>query len=320
MISDLKVFISSKEDELENERLVVKRVIESLLLNPISSEERSATFRSITETNEKEVRSSHIYIGLFKQKYSPPTINEYRIARSNMVKPFIFKKYVKESQPLDEKLKEFLNEIEEPNEGIVTEYFIDIFDLEKKVKKAIMEFLSVHYLTTNEVGIETPSKAAFEKDEEIDFIDDTITGSYRVLQERQIRELTDNELVKFGFNLSVKFRNKIKIVALKLPNIIKGDNIVDIEVRGTVYKGFLDLFVRDSEGNDLWFPDPGTWNNITDQGMLELKNEYKSSGWSFKIPDYIKKNFKVYVLVFEDSDGNTWDKRKVATGVEVVLQ
>ena len=108
MVSDLKVFISSKEGELENERLMVKRVIESLLLKPISSEERSATFKSMAETNEKEVRSSDIYIGIFKSEFSPATIREFHIARENMIKPFIFKKRVADSEPRNEELKKFL--------------------------------------------------------------------------------------------------------------------------------------------------------------------------------------------------------------------
>jgi hypothetical protein len=131
MTDKLKVFISSKEGELENERLMVKREIESLLLNSVSSEVSSATFKSMKETNEKEVRSSNIYIGIFGRTYSPATIKEYRIARSSMIKPFIFKKYLKESEPRDIQLIGFLKEVEDPEQGIVTEYFLDIFDLKK---------------------------------------------------------------------------------------------------------------------------------------------------------------------------------------------
>jgi hypothetical protein len=131
MTDKLKVFISSKEGELENERLMVKREIESLLLNSVSSEVSSATFKSMKETNEKEVRSSNIYIGIFGRTYSPATIKEYRFARSSMIKPFIFKKYLKESEPRDIQLIGFLKEVEDPEQGIVTEYFLDIFDLKK---------------------------------------------------------------------------------------------------------------------------------------------------------------------------------------------
>jgi hypothetical protein len=131
MTDKLKVFISSKEGELENERLMVKREIESLLLNSVSSEVSSATFQSMKETNEKEVRSSNIYIGIFGRTYSPATIKEYRFARSSMIKPFIFKKYLKESEPRDIQLIGFLKEVEDPEQGIVTEYFLDIFDLKK---------------------------------------------------------------------------------------------------------------------------------------------------------------------------------------------
>jgi hypothetical protein len=319
MTPDLKVFISSKEGELESERLIVKKVIESLFLNPIGSEERSATYRSMTEVNKQEVRSSHIYIGLFKGLYSKATIDEYRIATSSQKILFIFKKYLKESEHIDEELKEFLKEIEDPDRGIVTEYFINIFDLKWKVKKAIMEFLSDYYLTKSAIEIDTPPKATIVSDD-IEYFDDTVEDTYLVPKDGKIVELTDNELIKFGFNLSNKFHNKVKIKKALLPDIIKDIDLdIYVEIFGTVSKGFLDLFIRDSENNDLWFPDEGTWDKNNDQGSLELKDSYKSCRWSFKIPDYAKKNFRIYVLVFEDSDGHTLDKRKVVTGVEVLI-
>ncbi|TVP41793.1 DUF4062 domain-containing protein [Candidatus Nitrosocosmicus arcticus] len=128
MADQLKVFISSKEGELESERLMVIKAIKSLFLNPVSSEIRSAKFRSMKEVNEKEVRSSDIYIGIFGRKYSSPTIQEFSIAKSSMIKRFIFKKYLKESETRDEQLKQIVKEVEDAEQGTVTEYFLDIFD------------------------------------------------------------------------------------------------------------------------------------------------------------------------------------------------
>ncbi len=54
---------------------------------------------------------------------------------------------------------------------------------------------------------------------------------------------------------------------------------------------------------------------INDEGELTLNGEHSPCEWSFRIPDYANENFRTFVLIFEDSEGNTQDKRKVVTGV-----
>jgi hypothetical protein len=183
-----------------------------------------------------------------------------------------------------------------------------------------MELLSEYYLSNNAIYVEPPPKSI--SIDQVEFkINDNAVDMNKLQKERKITELTDKELVKFGFNLSHKFRNKVKIQTVRLPDIFRNEyQIISAEISGTISKGFIDLFIRDSENNDFWFPDEETWNKNKDEGKLELNNGYKYCSWSFTIPDYSKENFRIYVLVFEDSDGNTRDKRKVAGGVEVFLK
>ncbi len=134
-----------------------------------------------------------------------------------------------------------------------------------------------------------------------------------------IRQLSEEELTKFKFNLPSKFEDRVTIVNVYISTIKKNENTsIKVTLSGTISKGFLDLFIRDSYDNDFWFPDINYWNNIKDEGMLDLNNETKLCEWSFKLSDYAKGNFRIFVLIFEDSDGNTYDKRKVVTGVEVL--
>lgn len=308
MTESLRVFISSREKELSYERLMVIRTIKSLLLTPISSEDRSATFVSMEEMNQKEVRSSHIYIGIFGRCYSDPIIREFYLARQNGKQTLIFKKNVGDLKR-DPDLQNFLDTIQHSRKGLVTEYFSDIFDLRKKVKKAIIGLMSERYLSYTSIDIENLSS---EYSQLIDM--------ENIPKRIEIRPLSIEELIKFKFNLPSKFKDSISIQEVSISQLNKyNDTNITVYLHGTISKGFISLFIRDSDNNDFWFPDKSHWNIVNDEGELSLSKTYELCKWSFKVPDYAKEPFRIFVLIFEDSDGNTQDKRKVVTGVELCI-
>ncbi|TVP41792.1 hypothetical protein [Candidatus Nitrosocosmicus arcticus] len=101
-----------------------------------------------------------------------------------------------------------------------------------------MEFLSEYYLSNDAINVESPSRST---------IIEGVVEMDRIAQERKIKELTNEELAKFNFNISNKFRNKIRIDAVTIPNLVKNEYLlINAEVSGTISKGFLDLFIRDS--------------------------------------------------------------------------
>jgi hypothetical protein len=306
----LRVFVSSKAKELENERLMVIKTIQSLYMDPVSSESRSATFVSMEEANQKEVRSSDIYIGIFARCYSEPTIKEFHVARENNKVTLIFKKIVRESEPRDPELQEFLTRIQDVKKGMVTEYFSNIFDLRKKVKKALLNLLVEQYLTINSINIEAPRG---------DSDDRQVIDMDKVAFRSKIKRLSKDEFVKFNFNMPSKYGDRILISEVCLSPIEKSKEInIKVILTGTISKGFLDLFILDSVNNPLWFPDPNYWDGIKDEGRLTMNNEQKLCEWSVVLPDYLKRTFRTFILLFEDSDGNTQDKRKIVDGVEIL--
>ena len=106
MKKKLEVFISSKQDEFKRKREEVEKLIskhpylESRLL-----EKRGANAENPTNASVKAIQKSDIYIGIFGEKYSEVTVNEYREAVKKRIPALLYLKKVKNR---DEKLAEFL--------------------------------------------------------------------------------------------------------------------------------------------------------------------------------------------------------------------
>lgn len=133
---------------------------------------------------------------------------------------------------------------------------------------------------------------------------------------RGIRRLDEYELVRLDFNISHKFRDKIRITSVSLPNIINGvECTIRVEIVGTIIKGFLDLFIINNNNKHYWFPD---YNSLKDDvGTLNFTGQKQIHSWRF-VPSDLGNNFRTFVLIFEDTDGNIPSLRKVVDGVEVL--
>lgn len=85
-------------------------MIEELFLEPIASETRGASDKSMAEKNEEEVRNSDVYVGIFGSEYSPPTMKELEVARKQKIPVLI---YVKDKSPhgRDQELEDFIRKI-----------------------------------------------------------------------------------------------------------------------------------------------------------------------------------------------------------------
>jgi hypothetical protein len=133
---------------------------------------------------------------------------------------------------------------------------------------------------------------------------------------RGIRRLTEAELVNLNLKTSTKYRDRIKIISVTLPNIINGlECTIEVAIEGTIKKGFLDVLIKDS--NYHWFPDYTSFDENKNLGTLDILNQRSVHKWTFK-PDSLQKKFKTFIFIFEDTDGNSADNRKVVDGIEVL--
>lgn len=93
----LKIFVSSSESELKNEREIVIDTVKNMGYDVVASENRSASSRPIEEEYKEEVRLSNIYIGIIGARSSRPTFNEFQTANDNKIPRLVFQKRVNDT-------------------------------------------------------------------------------------------------------------------------------------------------------------------------------------------------------------------------------
>jgi len=104
-----RVFISSSMAELAEEREVIKQVIQQSGYQPFLYEhDAGARPCNHEETFVNALKASHLYVGVFWNKYGPYTVQEFELAKDCRIPRLVFEK---ESQPAirDPKLQEFLD-------------------------------------------------------------------------------------------------------------------------------------------------------------------------------------------------------------------
>ena len=78
--NELHIFISSKFEEFECERLILKDTLKTINICPTIFEEYGAQDTSMEEANLEGVRNCHIFIGIYGLNYSEPTYKEFKEA------------------------------------------------------------------------------------------------------------------------------------------------------------------------------------------------------------------------------------------------
>lgn len=104
----LDVFLSSDQEEFQEERKKLSRMISNIpFLECVPLEERGADTRGVVEASLRAVRNCDIYIGIFGSEYSETTIKEYNEAVRLRKQCLTYVKRVKER---NEKLTKFIEE------------------------------------------------------------------------------------------------------------------------------------------------------------------------------------------------------------------
>ena len=143
----LRVFISSTMEDLKEERMELAKAIDkNRFWKAVYAETFVARSKSPREVCLEEVRESHIYIGIFKNRYGyiPKHYNpqgfsvvalEYNEAKNNGIPILIF--IHKDSKNREAQLRDFLKEITDFDTGHWRKEYSDIEELVKFAIEAI---------------------------------------------------------------------------------------------------------------------------------------------------------------------------------------
>lgn len=149
-IDRLKIFVSGKQGELDNERATITDLIESMGFEAKGSEGRVASDMGIVEKYRKEVYDSDIYVGLFGKVDSPPSLDEFDKARERGKPTLVFIKILKESrEPI---VQDFIEKMNDGRIKVSYKEFTHVINLRNEVRESIIETIT-HRFRKEEGGI-----------------------------------------------------------------------------------------------------------------------------------------------------------------------
>ncbi|CUR52048.1 protein of unknown function [Nitrosotalea devaniterrae] len=302
MSDKLRIFVSGNESELDDERAIAFKVIKSLGYDPIGSENRTASSDPIESEYIGEVESSDFYIGIFGKEDSDATRKEFEKARSTGKCTLVFQKNVHSTERKPE-LEEFLNKIKDSKTGVVYLKYNNSADLQTAIVHSLSYYVTKKFREAQKLQREENKKA----------------NELRIESEKKIDDIKSklSRLVKMGkFSIGTQLSEqfgKAEFIYFKFPSSCEKSktHLVSAKIKGYTKNGFLDLAIKDPNGNYLWFPDPQSYDATYDNGKLTLENddEYEAR-WEFRIPpiDYGSGKFTAIMGLYEN---NFTDRRCV---------
>ena len=139
----LRIFISGKQEELDNERAIVHDLVEELGFEVVSSESHSASELSVEAKFLQDVKKSDIVVGIFGTLDSPPSRKECKRAKSYGKPTLLFvKEFGRKRKP---PLENFLKEMKRKRTGVVYDKFKLVTDLRIKVHVALIESVTINF-------------------------------------------------------------------------------------------------------------------------------------------------------------------------------
>lgn len=165
-MSRLRVFVSSKMEELAEERLVVREALDELLIDGWAFEyDQNAQARPVEEAFLHAVEEAHLYLGLFWQRYGSATIREYERARTRGKDRLIYEKRV-DVEGRDEDLQTFLDRIGSIGGEVTLRHFATTEELRVRVKEDVAVWIKerIEEQRPNIVYPLTPAEAKERRD------------------------------------------------------------------------------------------------------------------------------------------------------------
>lgn len=271
LIMNLQIFVSGRENEFHDERILIKKTIQKLGYVFRGSEDRYASDKPVSDNWREELNESQIYVGIFGIEDSPSTLEEFEIARGDQKPTLVFiKKLDHNDKPRSPMLESFLKQIQHPIEGITTSKFRDEVELEHHFIFSLAGLLSRKFRSNPEMSISSTQKST--------------------------EQLENDSNQNLGFG---------KITKFEIPNTIprRETNFVSATFEGSAKNGFLDLMIKDSDGKKwTWAPDPGSWDAIRDEGKQDLDDKPYSNKWQFVIPKNLSPGYgTAFMGFYEDT-------------------
>src|SRR5262245_25654815 len=131
----LRVFISSRMQELAAERAAIKAALDDLRIDAwVYESDAGARSQSIRKTYVEELSGADLYIGLFWKGYGEYTLEEYKLAESLKKDRLIFQKRTAEEGDRDPQLREFLVGLNNVEKGLTVRWFDGLEDFTTAVK------------------------------------------------------------------------------------------------------------------------------------------------------------------------------------------
>lgn len=150
MIQDKRkiIFISSKQDELSEERNCFRNLIEEdgllskMFIAKSFEHDLSGRKESVSEIIKEWVSKSNVYFGIFDRQYSGPTVEEYTIACNDkgLNKEMIIFVRRREKNEREDALNKFLSFIMDPSIGHACLMYVSTEDLLVKAKEALLRY------------------------------------------------------------------------------------------------------------------------------------------------------------------------------------
>jgi hypothetical protein len=162
MPGKLRIFISSTMEDLENERAMIVKRLDSMNFEPVNAEGLLPNGATSWERISEELDSCHVLVllsgvrygwipssGPLSKEYISVTHGEYRAARTLGLPILPFFKhlgYKADRKSKDAKRRDtFRNEVEEWNKGHFRSMFKNVVDLSEMVGVAVVRMLSDHF-------------------------------------------------------------------------------------------------------------------------------------------------------------------------------
>jgi hypothetical protein len=134
----LRIFVSSKMQELAAEREAIKAALEELHVKAwVFEKDAGARSQTIQETYLEEVEAADLYIGVFWKGYGPYTIEEYEHAQMLGMDCLIYDKRDDIQGHRDPELQAFLDRISAVESGLTVRWFNTPEDLGRFVKEDV---------------------------------------------------------------------------------------------------------------------------------------------------------------------------------------
>lgn len=139
-MTNLRAFVSAAAGELHDERIAVRHALGVRGISAFVFEfDAGAGPESARQTYLDEIPTADIYVGILWNRYSKPTIEEYRRARE-LGKPCFV--YVKDFQAQrDSELVEFLGSLSDSSCGVTYKHFDNVVELEALIATNVVDWL-----------------------------------------------------------------------------------------------------------------------------------------------------------------------------------